>query len=74
LDTSQFLFAVCFVWVVAGLSVGYWSKAKMVFQSSFMLMTIQPSLFASVISVSFEVPMCDSAMPFQCLRASDPIS
>jgi len=46
LDTSQFLFAGCFVWVVAWLSVGYWPKTKVVFQSFFMLMTIQPLALA----------------------------
>jgi hypothetical protein len=36
----------------------------MLFQSSFRLMTVQPFFFASVISVSFEVPMCDAfSMP-----------
>src|SRR5437899_5774707 len=37
------------------------SKAKMVFQSSFMLMTVQPFFFASAMSASENVPIFDSA-------------
>ena len=37
------------------------SNAKIVFQSSFMLMTVQPLFLASAISASLNVPIFDSA-------------
>lgn len=40
----------------------YGSKAKIFFQSSFMLMTVQPPFFASAMSASLKVPMCDLAL------------
>ncbi len=42
-------------------SAAYFSKAKMVFQSSFMLITVQSFFFASAISASLNVPIFDSA-------------
>ncbi len=42
-------------------SVHLFSGAKMVFQSSFMLMTVQSFFFASAISASLNVPIFDSA-------------
>ena len=42
-------------------SVSYGSKAKIRFQSFFMLMTIQPCCFASAMSASLNVPIFDAA-------------
>src|SRR5260370_11307756 len=42
----------------------YFSKAKMRFQSFFMLMTIQPSFFASSLSASVKMPTFVSGRPW----------
>ncbi len=42
-------------------SAPYGSKAKIRFQSFFMLMTIQPCCFASAMSASLNVPIFDAA-------------
>ena len=42
-------------------SVPYGSKAKIRFQSFFMLMTTQPCCFASAMSASLNVPIFDTA-------------
>jgi hypothetical protein len=42
------------------LPTDYGSKVKMRFQSSFMLMTVQPFVFASAISASLKVPTFES--------------
>ena len=38
----------------------YGANGKMRFQSFFMLMTVQPFFFASAISASLNVPICES--------------
>src|SRR5437773_11490824 len=43
------------------LAVHFAEGGKMVFQSSFMLMTIQPFFFASAVSASLNVPIFESA-------------
>jgi hypothetical protein len=53
-----FLCSLCLVLVS---SIHLFSNAKIFFQSSFMLMTVQPSFFASAISASLNVPIFDSA-------------
>ena len=53
-------FAIGLPFIFAFLDV-YYSKAKIFFQSSFMLMMVQLFLLASAISASLKVPIFDSA-------------
>jgi hypothetical protein len=57
---SDFLAAALFPFRLLPAQSLVFVDGKMVFQSSFMLITIQPFFFASAISASLKVPIFDS--------------
>jgi len=61
LTRSYFLAAALFPFRLLPAQSLVFVDGKMVFQSSFMLITIQPFFFASAISASLKVPIFDSA-------------
>jgi hypothetical protein len=57
----RFVSRLLFLTVVKGKADYLTGAGKIVFQSSFMLITIQPFFFASAMSASLNVPIFDSA-------------